>query len=588
MQSEIAPTFRIAFGCTLEAVRPAVLRMREFLLARGLSESDTAALELAVTEAANNAVENTAPVARDEDVRMEATVGSGEVQLRIFDHTPGFDWPEHAELPEADSESGRGLFLIQSLVDDSAYLRSPRGNCLLLAKHLQAVSDPEPAADEALEAQVRDLEATLSGMTDELCCSYETLTSIFRYSAELASTQNVGEFADRLVRDLATIAEADLVILRLFDNEKKELAVFRAVPPEAASKLASLPMPSAMESVEVWAATARNDVWFDAGHPLPARDPLHNTGVIRFGVCHPFSLNDQFFGTITIGRASDATSFRAAQINILHTFSDFLAIQISNERFLQERTRTQLMRRELDIAASIQRSLLPTRIPAATPFNIAVCCESAQDVGGDFFDILPVGEHGVLFLIADVMGKGIPAALLAAILRSVVHSLPQNFDNPAQLLSAVNRILYDDFSRVDMFATALVVYLDRRGRRLLAASAGHCPLLIAQIGEAGVQAIGASGPPLGVIPEVGYHAELVTLRQGARVLLYTDGITEVPNPQGELFGDERLSEWFGPRRQGGRTAAALKALLMDELNRFQSGKPARDDQTFILIAEDTV
>jgi serine phosphatase RsbU (regulator of sigma subunit) len=202
--------------------------------------------------------------------------------------------------------------------------------------------------------------------------------------------------------------------------------------------------------------------------------------------------------------------------------------------------------------------------------------------------VLPVRDTGLLFLVADVMGKGIPAALFAAILRSVVHSLPQNFDNPAQLLSAVNRILYDDFSRVDMFATALVAYLDTSERRLLAASAGHCPLLIAQVGEAKLETIEASGPPLGVIPEIGYFAQSVTLRRGARVLLYTDGITECANPQGEMFSETRLVDWFAQRRLSGRAAPALKSQLLEELARYQSGQVPRDDQTFILIAEDSV
>ncbi len=584
LRSEERPALRISCACTLDAVRAASLRVRDFLAAQGVVEEEIGAVELALVEGGNNAVEHTAHDAGCAEITFEVSLSTLETEVRIYDHTPGFDWPEQSELPDVESESGRGIFLIQSLTDRSNYLRSPRGNCLIFAKRRATA----PAAEPDLRTQLQELELTLEGMTDELGCSYETLTSIFRYSAELASTQNVGEFAERLVRDLAGIAEADAVVLRLFDAEKKELNVFRTMPSAVAATLASLPMPSAMDSVEVWSATALNDVWFDAGHPLSAGDPLRNCGELRVGVCHPFALNEQLFGTITLVRAATEVPFRAAQVNVLHTLADFLAIQIANERFLQERTQTQIMRRELDIAASIQRSLLPTRMPNAAPFSIASCCESARDVGGDFFDVLPVGDTGLLFLVADVMGKGIPAALFAAILRSVVHSLPQNFDNPAQLLSAVNRILYDDFSRVDMFATALVAYLDTSERRLLAASAGHCPLLIAQVGEAKLETIEASGPPLGVIPEIGYFAQSVTLRRGARVLLYTDGITECANPQGEMFSETRLVDWFAQRRLSGRAAPALKSQLLDELARFQSGQVPRDDQTFILIAEDSV
>ena len=159
-------------------------------------------------------------------------------------------------------------------------------------------------------------------------------------------------------------------------------------------------------------------------------------------------------------------------------------------------------------------------------------------------------DRGVLFVISDVMGKGIPAALLAAILRSVVRSLPAELhDDPALLLSsAVNGILYDDFSRVDMFATAARrVSGSPPGRRLLAASAGHCPLLIAQARRGrNVQRIEASGPPLGGNAGSGLlfaEDRFAAPTRAPRILLYTDGVTELADPKGEMFAEERLAAW---------------------------------------------
>jgi serine phosphatase RsbU (regulator of sigma subunit)/anti-sigma regulatory factor (Ser/Thr protein kinase) len=585
-QGGVLPSLRIECACDLAAVRAASLQVREFLVARGLSEDEVAGLELALVEAANNAVEHTTEAARELPLRIEAIVGWHEVELRIADHTPGFDWPEQAELPDDDSESGRGIFLIQSLVDRANYLRGRGENCLVLTKtHRLAAAAPQPAAPAppAVETQLAELEAALDGMTEELSYSYETLTSIFRYSAQLASSQDLGSFAERLLRDALALTEADFVALRLFDSASGQLRVQRTEP---AAELAEVWLKDT-HSREAECARLRQDLWFDATHPLAKEDPLTRTGA-RLGVCHPLALNEQLLGTITLAREANDQAFRAAQINVLHTLADFLGIQIANEHFLQERMKTQVVRRELDIAAAIQRSLLPTRIPPAGPFSIATCCESAQDVGGDFLDVIPVGETGVLFVIADVMGKGIPAALFAAILRSVIRSLPQHFTDPALLLSTVNRILYDDFSRVDMFSTALVAYLDRPGRRLLTANAGHCPLLVAQPGEPGVQRIEASGPPLGVLAEVGYYAEQVSMRRGARALIYTDGVTELANPASEMFGEQRLIEWFAARRLVSHPSAALKAALKEELAHFQRGRQLRDDQTFIFLTQDAL
>jgi serine phosphatase RsbU (regulator of sigma subunit)/anti-sigma regulatory factor (Ser/Thr protein kinase) len=584
-EATVLPSLRVECACDLAAVRSASLQVREFLAARGLSEEEIAGLELALVEAANNAVEHSTAEALGLPLRIEATVGGHEVELRIIDHTPGFDWPEQAELPDDDSEGGRGIFLIQSIVDRANYLRGRGENCLILTKtRLSQGADPAPAADAESAMQIAELESALDGMTEELSYSYETLTSIFRYSAQLASSQDLGSFAERLLRDALALAEADVAVLRLFENDRGVLRVQLAEP---AAALADVWLKDT-HSCEAECARLRQDVWFDATHPLTKEDPLNGAGDLHLGVCHPLALNEQLLGTITLARKSGDHAFRAAQINVLHTLADFLAIQVANEGFLQERMRTQVVRRELDIAAAIQRSLLPTRIPAAGPFSIATCCESAQDVGGDFLDVIAVGDTGVLFVIADVMGKGIPAALFAAILRSVIRSLPQHFTDPALLLTTVNRLLYDDFSRVDMFSTALVAYLDRPGRRLLTASAGHCPLLVVQPGEAGVQRIEASGPPLGVLPEAGYFAELVSLRRGARALIYTDGVTELANPDGEMFGETRLTEWFSARRLVSHPSAALKAALKEELARFQRGRQLRDDQTFIFLTQDAL
>jgi serine phosphatase RsbU (regulator of sigma subunit)/anti-sigma regulatory factor (Ser/Thr protein kinase) len=584
-QGGVLPSLRLECACDLAAVRAASLQARDFLAARGLPEHIVAALELALVEAANNAVEHSTGEARARPIRIEATVSVHQVELRVCDRTAGFEWPEQPALPDDESESGRGIFLIHSLVDRASYLRGKGENCLVLVKILEAparLPETRAAADSAVRARVADLETMLDGMTDELSFSYETLTSIFRCSAQLASSQDLSSFAHRLLADALIHVEADCAVLRLFDGGRNVLHAERCEP---ACPLPDLHFGNAA-SREAEAARTRRDAWFDPAHPLEKGDPLRSLGDLRLGVCHPLALNDQLLGTLTMARRSNETPFRAAQINLLHTLADFLAIQIANERFHEERMQTQVMRRELEIASDIQRSLLPTTVPGAAPFSISICCESARDVGGDFLDVIPVEDTGVLFLIADVMGKGIPAALLAAILRSVVRSMPQKFANPAILLSAVNRILYEDFSRVDMFATALVAYLDRPAEQLLVASAGHCPLLVAPADGCGVQRVEASGPPLGVMPEVGYYAEMISLERGSRALLYTDGVTELTNPEGVMFTEEALSAWFGARRHSGHSAAALKNLLAEELARFRRGQPVRDDQTFIFLTHD--
>ncbi len=586
VRSEVVAVLRLECACDLVAVRATSLRVKDFLLSKGIDDELLGSLELALVEAANNAVEYVLPTARDLPIRFEAILGTREVELRIEDHTAGFDWPAEAELPDEESEGGRGIFLIQALVDRATYYRGREANLLVLSKsHGLASSTESTGRDsvESLRAQVEDLEATLTGMTDELGYSYETLTSIFRYSTDLASTQDVGEFAGRLITDLVRLTEADVIVLRLFDKERKILETFRTEPEDLATSSTSVGFVPAGPGVETEAALSLSDVWFDANHPLAENDPLRLFGEPTLGVCHPMALQNELLGTLTVARRLSESPFRATQVNLLQTLADFLAIQIANERYLSERMRTQMVRRELDIAAGIQRSLLPTRIPNATPFDLAATCLSAREVGGDLFDVISVGTKGLLLVISDVMGKGIPAAMLAAIFRSALRSMPHYFDQPDLLLNMLNRVLYDDFSRVDMFATAVVAYLDIRNRTLSVASAGHCPVLIAQPGAEQIVAIEASNMPLGVLDDTFYTVEHVTLNKGAKVILYTDGITEQSNANDELFDESRLRGWL--LRSTEPNATSMKKSLLAAVDHFRGNEPAGDDQTFILITE---
>src|SRR5438552_5008111 len=183
------------------------------------------------------------------------------------------------------------------------------------------------------------------------------------------------------------------------------------------------------------------------------------------------------------------------------------------------------------------------------------------------------------------MGKGIPAALFAATLRSLLRALPELTRQPSELLSRVNRLLFDELSEVDMFITAQLVYVDSQQRRLVTASAGHCPLLLAVPGDIPVRALSPEGMPLGILPDTPFSDETAELTGEARVLLYTDGLTEARNAQGEIFGQERLMDWLKQTTGRPRKAEELKDDLAADLLRFQANTSLKDDQTFLIMTE---
>lgn len=581
----LQPVYRIGLRlecqCTFEAVRKATLFARDWLASHQVPISELDGWELALVEAGNNAVEH-APEERSMlPVVYDLLLSETEIEARITDHTIGFDFPEHIVLPDFESEGGRGLFLIKSLTDHSVYLRGNGENQLLLRKgRTMAASLAQPGLLD-LQCQLAESEIAINEMSEELASSYESLVAVFRYSAELGTNASLTDFASRLLVDLLTLTESDAAVLRLFRDS--ELETFLVLPTEFQPALPSLLGCDAAQSVELRAAKTREDEWFGRKHPLPLSDPLRVIPGGRNGLVHAFESGDQQLGTVALIRSRDDTPHHSAQVNILHTLIDFLGIQIVNAGMMDERTQLRITRRELEIGADIQRSLLPESLPSAPPFQLAACCSSAREVGGDFYDVLRVGDEGLLLVIADVMGKGVAAALFAAVLRSAVRSMPALFSNPAQLLTSVNRTLCDDLARVDMFVTAQAVFLDTRRQRLAAASAGHCPLLYCQPGDTAAAVADEAGLPLGIVADTEYAQLVMAFPTGSVALLYTDGITELQDLSGNLFGMERLEKRLPALAFESDSAADLRDRLLAEFNSFRGGAPLADDQTFLIL-----
>ncbi|MDR3455853.1 MAG: SpoIIE family protein phosphatase [Verrucomicrobiae bacterium] len=576
-------SLRLESACEFTAVRAAVAQAGAWLAEKNLSEAELGAWELALVEATNNAVKYADAAARGQSVVIEISAGERDIEARVTDHTAGFDWPKEIKLPEDDAEGGRGLYLMKSLTEEVFYLRHPGQNVLVLRRARPAAGGSIFPDTAQLQQRLADAETALTDMTSELSTSYESLVALFRYSSMLGTQTDLGEFSRRLMHDLMKLAEADGAVLRLVSVDGKKLETKIQLPEKSAALPPVVLGDEILRSVETAAARTRQDIWFSPEEPLDKSDPLRAAMPVGTGICHAFHIADQLVGTVALGRLAAHKPFTAAQVNLLHTFVDFLAIQLINARLLEERTATRVTRRELEIAADIQRSLLPAQLPACAPFTLAASCRSALQVGGDFFDAIAAPDGAALLVIADVMGKGVPAALFAAVLRTTIRSMPQLFAQPGELLGAANQILFTDLSRVDMFITAAVAYVNPRRGEIVAASAGHCPLLLAGGGAARAGDPKNSGLPLGIDGKVFYPQITHALPPGGAALLYTDGLTETRNPAGEMLGDQQLLALLAEALHQSADAERAKMLLLERLAAYRGGAALADDETFMLI-----
>jgi phosphoserine phosphatase RsbU/P len=241
---------------------------------------------------------------------------------------------------------------------------------------------------------------------------------------------------------------------------------------------------------------------------------------------------------------------------------------------------------ELQAAADVQRWLLPPSMPAVANTSIATSYRTARHSGGDYYDLgeLPDGRLGVL--IADVSGKGAAAAVLMAVLRTILHELGlSRVTGPAALLDyADTRLCALGLSQRGAFVTAFTCVLDPATGTLTYSSAGHNPPRLLRVRQRTVVPLdGASTTPLGLLDEPCTHTEeTVVLMPGDLAVLYTDGLTEARSAEGEFFGDDRLDEILRALPEPATPAAAIEAVAR-AVGEFAGAGPLSDDQTLLAL-----
>jgi phosphoserine phosphatase RsbU/P len=242
----------------------------------------------------------------------------------------------------------------------------------------------------------------------------------------------------------------------------------------------------------------------------------------------------------------------------------------------------ELAANELAIGRDIQRSLLPRRFPEVTGWRFSADYEPAREVGGDLYDVFRIrGERDdVALLIADVTGKGVPAALLMADTKALLHAAADNADDPADALARVNRILAVE-RRSSLFVTAALAALDGDSGRVQLASAGHEPPLVIRA-DGTVQPIEARGVILGAFAEATYQLEPSRVEPGEVIVLYTDGITDTRDATGAFYGERRLLALLSSL--AGASADDVRRAVVDDVRTFRGEADVFDDLT-ILVAQ---
>ena len=247
--------------------------------------------------------------------------------------------------------------------------------------------------------------------------------------------------------------------------------------------------------------------------------------------------------------------------------------------------RLHAIRQELETARTIQAANLPAEVPRLPGLDLAVRYVPAAEVAGDYYDFLPVDRQHLGLMIADVSGHGIPAALIASMVKVAVGAQQDNAASPARVLAGMSRIFHGKLKR--HFITAACLFADLEAGRLVYASAGHPPPLLWRAATRRVEELRQDGQVLGRLARAEYQEGIVPLELGDRVLLFTDGTPEARDRNGVPFGDERLHAFLAAHAD--LAADPLATALLAEITRWTGRHSGfEDDVTFVVLSVEGV
>lgn len=300
---------------------------------------------------------------------------------------------------------------------------------------------------------------------------------------------------------------------------------------------------------------------------------------IRSMMCVPLlGLDGDPLGVLSIDSQNPLGQFGQDDLEILMTVAGQAALSYENARLMQSYAQKMKQDGELAIAQTVQRALLPTNFPAADGYEFFASYDSAQAVGGDYFDVFALDDGRVVLSFGDVAGKGVPGALIMSRMSSCVQSTIRHVTDLEEAICAINDHMCD--SAVEgRFVTYVLAIVDPAKHTVQISNAGHMSPTIRRADRA-IEQFDEElvGPPIGVVDGYPFESETKQLEPGDMVVVVTDGVDEAMNYDDELYGEERLLEFI---KSGPEKAEDLGKALFKDVRKHANGRPQNDDITIM-------
>lgn len=407
--------------------------------------------------------------------------------------------------------------------------------------------------------------------------------ALLEVSQAMANARTVDAMLEQVVRLTPLLAGVDRCVALLRDAQSGEFAVahYYLGRREARANLAGMRLrPGDLPLLDLAASTRRVQRADDASRsdlvPAAWREAVGSKTL----VAAPLLAQDEVRGALLVDSAEQSHGMSQRREDILAGIAQQLSLNLENFQLLaQEQARIRLAE-ELQVAQRLQASLLPAVTPAIEGYEIAHAWDPAREVGGDFYDFIPLARGKLGLLMADVADKGVPAALFMATTSTLLRAAAQRYASPDRALLHANTGVNAN-NRADMFVTAWYGVLDPASHRVVFANAGHSLALHVAAADGAMRQLRPAGMPLGVADSLSLARETVALAPGDLIVLYTDGVVDALNEAGEEFGQDRLEALLFGRRH--LAAQEVVDALLAAIHAHTGQAPLFDDVTLVVL-----
>ncbi|MDX1522079.1 MAG: PP2C family protein-serine/threonine phosphatase, partial [Anaerolineae bacterium] len=429
-------------------------------------------------------------------------------------------------------------------------------------------------AEAEFIAELVKLEEDLESMTAELVSAQDQLLALYNLTQVTRTSLNLDEVLGPFIEELTSLVKAEGAFITL--NSSSQPILVEQCPQTFFDQ-------STLQKFFIETKKANQELLLPADSEL-----LHSLSVsIRQSFLFLKTITIRHTTTVMLGLLlNQPAAALSPYLKLARAMSDYAGAQLENVLLYQETLDKAKLKTELELAARIQLQLLPRTPPHIDDLDIAAESRPALDVGGDFFDFITQQGSGFTFVLGDVSGKGTAAALLMAMVRTIVRSeaklLPP--PTPEDILGKANDHLYDDFTDVGMFATLFIGNYHPTDHQIVYTNAGHAPVIHCPL-DGEPYLLEADGPPMGMLPTSLSENKLITFNPGDVLVVATDGFNEARNPADEMFGYHQLMALI--KGIAHKSAGEISKILFETVHEFSESCPQDDDQTLIVIKQAT-